>query len=114
MVHTCFNNPDFCLISAEETEKALSTMEYCPSGTGQSLGISMMDNRFAYSRPQLLGQRLVFLLKKQNMKGGGEGGKRLGKRTFTCRRGGREKDSKVPFCGVEDRLAAGETSSRNG
>ena len=50
-------------------------MEYCPSGTDQSLGISMMDNRFTYSRPQLLGQHLVLLLKKQNMKGGGEGGK---------------------------------------
>ena len=30
------------------------------------------------------------------------------------RRGGRERDSKVPFCSVEDRLADGETISPNG
>lgn len=46
-VHPCCNNPNFCLVSAEELEKGpLGTMGYCPSGAHQIRGITVMDNRF--------------------------------------------------------------------
>lgn len=46
-VHPCCNNPNFCLVSAEELEKGpLGTMGYCPSGAHQIRGIIVMDNRF--------------------------------------------------------------------